>query len=205
MQDQKQSLLEFKALALSVAKDLFEFAKNPVQGMKNLPEWNLSVAIITQLSIAALSGIISGILLGKLSKILNGFIALPISTLFFTTLISMSFFYLFKFFYKREIPFKKIFLIIIWASWPWLIFSPLMDIVEPLRILGLCASGLLLIIGMHEHTQLGKYQLSRLVFGAIIIYTLFWLIQIFQMNETKRDYRRMATPESLDILEKEFK
>jgi hypothetical protein len=205
MTDPARPILRFKDIAVGVLEYLLHFAKNPVQGMKSLPDWNWPTLIITQSSIAAFFGIISGILLNKFTKIINGFIAMPISAIFVTSVLSLAFYYVFLFAYKREMNFKKIFTIFVLSSLPWLVLSPLVDLLAPLKIIGIISSGLLLIVGLNEHSQLPKFQVNRLVIGIIVTYVLYWMVQMIQFDEKKRDYRKMATPQSLDILEKEFK
>jgi hypothetical protein len=205
MPNAKKIYLEFKNVGQTVAIDLLNYIKNPIEGIKNLPHWSFTVTLITQVLISAFFGILSGIIAKKFTYIMSGLIAWPISSLLLTCVISLCFYYLFIFYYKRTVSFKKIYLIVFLSGLASLVLSPLVSLFEPVRILGLILGAFVLIVGLHEHTLLGKMHISRLVFGAILIYTAYWTLQFIQTIATRQDYKKSATQKTLDILEKEMR
>ncbi|MCB0363056.1 MAG: hypothetical protein KDD35_10050, partial [Bdellovibrionales bacterium] len=119
--------------------------------------------------------------------------------------ISGFLFYTFKFFYKIEVDPRKLYTLSVFASLPFLIaviFSPFF---RPISIVGLGFSGWLVYLGSIAHFQIPRKSLGRILLVLFSLYLLFWASNLFNRTKKEDAFRKMATPESLDILENELK
>jgi hypothetical protein len=60
-------------------------------------------------------------------------------------------------------------------------------------------------VGFVHEFSLPREKVKRVLAAFVLIYLVIWVTQLIQLTSRKETFRMKATPESLDILEKEFK
>ncbi len=181
------------------------FFKNPVQGMRLLPDWDWPTMLVLQGAFAAACAVIGNLLERDILGVFVSLVLAPLASLVVIAVGSGFFYYTFLFIFKREIPFRQIWLHQIFAAIPVLLTAVAATIIPPVILIGVAAAMYLLFIGFTENFHLERIKVKKLVIGLGAIYALFWATQ-FVSYSNKHDHLRLkATPESLDILEKELK
>jgi hypothetical protein len=180
------------------------FFKNPVQGMRRIPDWEWPEILILQSIFAAICSMLTNAV-GRhwLLMILGLFIG-PITQLILVSLAAGIFYYVFLFWFQREISYRRIYLQLLFASVPALIVNILSPILPPVFLIGLAAALILLYVGFSENFALERKKLQKLLGGIFAIYALFWMVQLINRISHHDRMHVKATPESLDILEKEI-
>ena len=203
-EDLKRGTSPYKDRFLEVFNFLIQYAKNPLEAMRQLPNWEWSTLLIFYTCVAAICGATSGLITLKISQIVSGLIIFPISATIGGFLLSGFFYYTYLFFFKKDLPLKLFFTIIALSMLPYFLIYTLSGIIAPIKLIGFAAAGLLLIVGLSENTHVDKKKVIRLVTAIYIIYLLFWIFNMISFrNETKK-YKTLATPESFELLKEEF-
>lgn len=181
------------------------FFRNPVQGMRTLPDWDWPTMLLLQGAFAAACASLAHILQRDILGFITGLILAPLSNISIVFIASGFFFYTFLFFFKREIPFRQIYLHVLFAALPVQLVSIISGFVPPVILVGLAAATLLLYVGFTDVFQLDRKRTRNLLAGILAIYLLFWAVSLVRTTTRFERQRMKATPESLDILEKELK
>lgn len=180
------------------------FFKNPVEGMRTLPQWDWPTTLIIQGVFAAACSMLANLLQ---RDVLGVFISLPLAPLasYLTVAICAGFFYyVFLFFFHRDISFQKIYLHIVFASFAVWITNIVASLIPPISLIGAAAACMLLYVGFVENFSLDRRKVRQLMAGLMIAYALVWTFQLVRSTSRHESMRLRATPESLDILEKEL-
>lgn len=180
------------------------FFKNPVQGMRNLPDWDWPTMLVLEAAFAAICGVISNLLERNILGMITGLIIAPLAHLIVMAIATGFFYYTFMFFFKREIPYRQIFLTLMFAAIPLQILNVAVHLIPPLVLVGLAASMFLLFVAFVDNFHLDRAKVSKMLVGILAIYAIFWAIQLVRVTSKHERLRMKATPESLDILEKEL-
>jgi hypothetical protein len=180
------------------------FFKNPVQGMRHLPDWQWPEMLILQAAFAAICAVLTNAVGRHWLLMLTGLIIGPLTQLLVVSISAGFFYYIFLFFFKREIPYRAIYLHLIFAAVPALILNILSPMLPPVLLIGASASLLLLFVGFVDNFHLDPARLRKLLGGLLAIYATMWIIQMIGSTSRHHRLRERATPESLDILEKEL-
>lgn len=181
------------------------FSKNPVQGMRTLPAWDWPTMLILQGALAAACAVIGNLLERDVFGMLTGLVLAPIASVVVVAVGSGFFYYTFMFFFRREIPFRQIYLHLIFASIPIQLVAMAAPIVPPIILIGVAAAMFLLFIGFTDNFHLDRVKVKKLLIGLGVVYAIFWATQFISYSNKHDRMRLKATPESLDILEKELK
>lgn len=181
------------------------FFKNPVQGMRTLPDWDWSTMLLLQTSFSAACAVLGNLLERDLLGVFTGLVLAPIAAVVVTAVGTGFFYYTFLFFFKREVPFRQIYLHVLFAAIPLQITSVVTPLIPPMILIGVASSLFLLFIGFVENFSIERQKAQKLLIAIGVIYTLFWGFQLFNSTSKHERMRLKATPESLDILEKELK
>lgn len=181
------------------------FLKNPIEGMRHLPDWDWPTLITLQGAFAVVCGVISDVITRHfLTAILSVFVA-PVVATAVNLILSGVFFYTFLFFFGRHVDYRKIFTHLLFASIPLLLSSILTPFVPLVQLIGIGASGLLLIVGFSHNFEFPIKKVRNLIFGLFTAYAILMVAQLLSTRGNRENLRLRATPESLDILEKELK
>ncbi len=138
------------------------------------------------------------------SAIVSIFIA-PFIANIVVAVLSGFFFYTFMFLFHRHVEFRRVYTHLVLASIPVFLMSILSPLVPLIGLVGLGAASLLLIVGFSSNFDLPVKKVRNLIFGLFLAYSAILIVQMISWQGGKEKLRVRATPESLDILEKELK
>jgi hypothetical protein len=203
--DLQQGLSPYRQKLNQVLRYMLEFLKNPVQGMRVLPNWDYQVLLIFNASAAAAFGVLAGIVKLNFGQIFAGLIVAPIANTF-VALVGMGFFYYtFLFIFKKEVPPKKVLTIVILANLPRLALYPIEAYLPQVTIVSLAATCLLLYVGFVENTEIERKNITRLIGGIFALFLVFWIYNTISVSREKKSIKDMTTPGTLDILEQDMR
>jgi hypothetical protein len=196
------SLIKFKLR--EAALTLPHFFKNPVQGMRALPHWEWPETLILQALFAAACSVVGNILERDLIGIFTGLFIAPIASILMVTIGAGFFYYVFQFFFQREVPFRQVYQHVLFASIPTLIVGIVAFMLPPVLLVGAAATAMLLYVGFVSNFMLPPLKVRNLLAGIFAVYAVFWIVTLINSSHRHKSMRQKATPESLDILEKEL-
>ncbi len=185
-------------------KVLLDFAKNPIQGMKTLPDWKWPKLLFLMGGFAAICGVLRGVVNRSFLEMISGVLVYPVSALLMIAIFSGLFFYIFMFFYKRQLSYQRVYTHVTFAVLPSVLLSTVSYLVPPITLLGSAITGLLLIVGFVDNFRLPKKAVTKMVSGLFLVYVIIWIFSTISFQQKKEEFRMKALPESLDILEKEL-
>lgn len=204
-----QRFLSFKESFFQALLAFPHFLKNPIQGMRDLPDWEWPILITLQAVLGLVSGVLAAILTRSVLTMITSFFISPISTVVVGFILSGFFYYTFLFFFKREVSFKLVYTHLLFASIPVLLTSIASPIIPLIGVLGVIAAGFLLYVGFLSNLHLPSHgqekKMRFLLIGLVSFYVLSVVYQTVDFSKTEQRRHIKATPESMDILEEELK
>lgn len=154
---------------------LFAFAKNPVQKISQLPNWDWPSLFAAQLIMSVLSGLLAAILNFNIYTLGYGIILMPIVSTASVLMLSFFLFYYFQFFENRSEDFRKIFTLIALSSLPFYIFQVFSSFFAPISLIGFGFTSLLGVVGLSDNFRVEKKRTLKIV-GSIFFLVLFvWI------------------------------
>lgn len=180
------------------------FARNPVAGMRELPDWDWPFLLTCQAIAAAVAGVGAGIVAGRFSQVITGLLFVPISNALMTAVIAGFFYYTFTFIFHKPASYHRVYTHLVFAQLPALIMFLVSPVLPPLMLFGPAAAAFLLLVGFQYNLGVERKPTFRLLVGLYLIFVVFWIFNSFNQKRQIEAYRDRATPESLDILEKEL-
>lgn len=184
---------------------LLHFLANPVNQIKRCPDWRWRTIVFLQVLLSVVVGLLSGIVARSVTQSLSGIVLLPINYIVGSLLISGFFYYLFLFGFQRACPFKKVYTLVALSGIFHLVLLILAPLLPPVPLVGLAFSALLLVVGFAENFSLDRTKLMKVLSALYLAVFVFWIISTLQTSQRRQEFRNLATPESLDLLEKEMR
>lgn len=184
---------------------LLLFARNPIEKIKHVPQFDWPHLIFFIGGLAAISISLNGIVGQYFNfNMILAVLLFPVSSIVVSFILSGFFYYTFLFFLDRKIDFKCLVTVILFSTIPYYVF----EIVEPAfqiaRIVGLLFSSVLLIVGLVENFKLNKKFVIRLVGAAVVTYFVLWGLAVINENQS-RIQQKDIEKYHLDQLEREVK
>lgn len=173
--------------------------------MRNLPHWDWPFMLVCQAIAAAAAGVLSGVVARSFGGIFAGLIFVPITNALLTAVLSGFFYYTFAYVYNQPQNYQHIYTHLIFAQLPALAVFILVPALAPLALFEPLVAGLLLYVGFVSNLNIDKKKLAKLLMGLYALFFVFWIINSISSKNQTEAFRGKATPESLDILEKEIK
>ena len=184
---------------------LLQFARNPVDGMKQLPDWDWPFLLTCQAIAGATAGVGAGIVGRSFTQIFTGLVFVPISNALLTAVACGFFYYTFEYIYHRPASFHRLYTHLVFAQLPALATTLLSPILPPIWLLGTLATGFLLLVGFVHNLGQDRRSVFRLLAGIYAFLVVVWIFNSISERRSIEVYRDQATPESLDILERELR
>jgi hypothetical protein len=203
-QELKRGVSPYRDQVYDCLNFLKTYIKDPVSAMRHVPDWSWATLFGFYTALAALSGTISGLVTLRIGQVFAGLIIFPISATLSALLLAGFFYYTFSFIFKRDLSIKLHFTIIVLSMLPFFAVYTVSGLLEPIKLIGVAASSILLIIGLTEYSHIEKNKIIKLVGGLYLIYFVFWAIQMIHFKSETEKYKSLATPESYEQLKKEF-
>lgn len=186
------------------ADDLKAFFIHPVNGMKKVPDWDPTTAAIIAGGFGAASGVIGSIFSRSLFGFLMSFLIVPISSLLAVGLCAGFFYYIFLFLFKTSVRYTDLYIISTLAAVPTYLSLTVSPQLPPMTLVGVALTLYLFYVAFRETFRISSQHLGRLMVGLFIFYSACWAMNSLNLERGRQSLKRMATPESLDILEKEM-
>lgn len=199
------TLEHLKQKLISSLRDLQDYLKNPAATMRHPPAWDWPQSLVLIGTLAAGAGVLTAIVERRPLGIILGLIFVPITAAVLTLITAGILFYLFEFLFKKPIGLLPLFRIVILAGLPSLVLSIAAPLFPPIILLGIALWAYLLYTAMVHNLGADPRLTKRILGGVILLYALFWLSTSIHWEKGRQALRDNATPESLDILEKELK
>lgn len=180
------------------------FFKNPVQGMRALPHWEWPTILLLQTALAASCSILANLIERDFFGVIIGLFLAPLTNILMVAIGAGFFYYVFMFLFHRTAAFRQIYIHVLFASIPMVLLSTVAFYLPPLVLLGSVATLLLLFVGFVDAFQIPMKPLRNLLMGLMAIHVIYWGISQVHTVKKHKALHEKATPESLDILEKEL-
>jgi hypothetical protein len=159
----------------AIIKSIFNYLKNPMEGIKTMPNWNLKTLILVQFIVSLITGVLSGLLTFKFFAFLQGLIIVPIVSLVTAGVSTLYIYYAFLFLFQQNLPAKDILTIVILSNIPYFIFQTFSSFIPPITLLGFMFSAILLTVGLVERFSFPKKSVMKIVGSLFFIYILIWV------------------------------
>ena len=180
------------------------FIKNPVRGMRMLPDWDWPTILILQAAFAAICGVLGNLLDRNILGMFTAIFLAPLGGFLVIGIGAGILYYIFMFGFQREIPYRQVYLHLFFAALPVSIVGIVSGIVPPIIIVGAAACMLLLFVSFVDVFQLERSKSRDLLLVMFGLYFIFWATQLVRTSNSHQKLLMKATPESLDILQKEM-
>lgn len=172
------------------AKEVFRYIVNylrhPVEKIKNLPDWNWTVLLITLIVMSMISGVLTGLVPPNFFRIMGGIIISPLVGVVTTSLGALFIYYYFQVYEKRTCSLRKIFTLILFANIPFFIFQVGSEVIPPITLVGFAFTAMLMAVGLTENFQMEKRRALRLVTVLFAIVFILWLWNRIDISRLER-------------------
>lgn len=172
--------------------------------MRQLPDLDWPVLVALQAALGAASAFLSALIGGHILGMIVALIIPPITAVLFNLIAAAFFYYTFMFFFDHPASFKSVCTHMLFASIPVSFTAILAGYIPLINLLGVAAAAALLAIGFTHNYGLPQKKIRNLMIGIVAIYALILLAQFIRWQGGREHMRLKATPESIDILEKEL-
>lgn len=180
------------------------FARHPVRSMRTLPDWDWPTILILQSAFAALTAMLTNLLERNFVLMVTSLIIAPITHALIVSVSAGFFYYVFKFWLERDVPYRQVWLNLVFAAIPVQIVLIVAPLFPPLMLAGSVASVILTYVGFTENFRLPRVAIRNLLGVLFVLYTALWVRQFLNMKSHHVRMKERATPESMDILEREI-
>jgi hypothetical protein len=199
--------IDWAQIKLKLREDIVvlpHFFKNPIHGMRNLPPWEWPTILVLQGAFAVICSVIANSIEREWVGLITGIIIAPVTNYIVAGVAAGFFYYYFMFILKRDFSYRQIYLNIIFAAIPLMAVTMIAFLVPPIILVGMAAALLLLYVGFVDSVQLPKKHLRNLLMVIFAVNVVYWGFQQLNSPHKHKSMHEKATPESLDILEKEL-
>ena len=193
-----------KVLTQEILRYFKGYFRNPVQGMKCVPDWDWSPLVVVLLIFSVLTGVIAGIISQSTTSLLGNIFVYPIMNFVTLFLITGILFYLFQYLYNLNVDYRRLFTAVFLAALPAIILRILSPLDIPVSIVGVLAACFLLSVGLIENFFLPRKGVLKLMGAFFGVFFVFWMYSIISISHEKESTKVEVTKESLDILQKEL-
>lgn len=160
--------------------------------------------LILQSAFAAICFVLTNAIGGHIAAMIAGILAGPITVLLTTGIAAGFFYYLFMFYFHRQISFREIYLQLVFAAIPYMLCNILAPLVPVIVLLGAACTSALLFISFTDNFHLDRIKVRNVLGAMYAILALSLIFQLVTFAHKRERMREKATPESIDILEKEM-
>src|SRR5436190_338208 len=106
----------FRSSIHQAALTLPNFLRNPVDGMRHLPDWDWPTLFALQGAFAVICGFLMDVVQKHFVAAIISFFISPIVAIIGNIILSGFFYYTFMFFFKRTVDYRRIFTHLLFAS-----------------------------------------------------------------------------------------
>jgi hypothetical protein len=198
------SWTDIKGRTLEILGFLPDFLKNPVEGIKRVPSWDWPTAILLEILLSIVTGVLAGIVSRSFIGVLFGLIVVPITGVILSFILAGLFYYGCLFIMKTQVEFRKIFIIVVLAKIPSQLLGILSPLINFVTLFSIIVTALLLIVGISENFMLERKKVSQIVGTVAGIAMLVWLYSTVVNVTSNRIKVQEYNNDSLDQIHKEL-
>lgn len=166
----EQIIQEAKKLGL----EILEFLKNPIHGIRKIPNWSWREVLFCQTAISAATGVVTGLVSRSFVQMFLALFLSPVITISIAAISTLFLYYAFQIISSRTLSFRQLYTLLLFSNIPFFIFQILSDLIPPITLVGLAFTGLLLIVGLVENFQLPKKHVLYLVAAIYVAFFIIW-------------------------------
>lgn len=193
-----EEIVEAKEEVVSLFKYLKNFIKNPAKEIQSLPYIPYDSLLIFQFLLCTISVVVSNLLAPFAISI--GHLALSVAvSIAALSIVSLTYYYFFLIFFKKELRFRKIFALVLFAHMPFAVFHLGAYLFPPVDVIGLAISCYLMILGLVGNFGFNKKLATQIMVSLYALFLVFWFFNI----STSMEINQMSTPQNLDQIERE--
>ena len=181
-----------------------QFARHPVRGMRALPDWDWPTILILQAALAATTGSLSSLIARNWTLMVTSLVVAPVTYVVVNAAVAGVFYGLSKVMFKRDVPFRQIYLSSVLASAPGHLILVLSALFPPLMLVGAVAWAILIYQAFTVKFHLPRAGVRNLLALFLVIYAGLTVRQFLNTKSHRVYLKERASPESLDILEHEI-
>ena len=180
------------------------FAKNPVVGMRTLPDWDWPTILILQAGFAAVTASLSHLIGRNFVLMITSLVIAPITHLALVAVFAGFFYYVFKFAFARDVPYRQVYLNTVFASIPTQLILIVAPLLPPLALVGGFGTCLLAYVGFVDNFHIPAKPIRILLGVMFAVYAGLGVQQFLSQKHHHVRMKERASPESMDILEREL-
>jgi hypothetical protein len=183
------------------------FFKKPIDKMKYPPKWDWGKILILHIAFGAVTGFIRGLIELRLVAAIFGAISSVFSALVIGGFGTMLVYFFIVFLFNRKEDPLKIYTVVALASLPMFvlrILGPFDALGAPANLLGFALMCMLLTVSLVEVFRIPRQQVVRWMGGLFAIAFVIWASAIIRQSREDSDRGPQITPETIDVLKKEF-
>ncbi len=204
MKEYKFDLERLKADLKIAYKDLKFFFRSPLSAMTLIPVWDWPTTLVVAGAFGALSGVVGAIINHSSMGLLVSIFILPFSTIFFLSVAAIFYHYLLRFAFHKEASIHDLGIMLTLAAMPTFVFQPVARIFPPATLIGIALSFYLFGIALVKAFKSPAARTIQILSAFLVIYIGFWALNTYNIEKGRQHIKKLATPESLDILEQEL-
>jgi hypothetical protein len=183
---------------------LLEFLRHPIQGIRHTPPLSWPALFSLQAGAAMVSGALLGVLSKSFLDFILGLVIFPLSSVVLSAVFALFIYYFFSLFHSTFLEYRRLYGIIVLANLPYFIFHVVSGFLPPIDLIGFAFSSALLIVGLVEQFQLEKKIVVRLIAALYLVFFLVWSASLIRSSNRDEAHLREVAPKSLDELEREI-
>ena len=195
---------QLKSQGFQILHYLLEFAKNPLQRIRQIPEWSYVEIGLLTLILTIPSGVLSGLVSRRFSAVVTGLILSPIVFAIVALIATLLFRQTIQFVFQKTLPFRPLLALFVLSNIPLLLIRIAIPLLPPIEVLGYVFTAILLTVGLVENHHLPRQKTLKLVGAVFAIFFLAWIVNTVKVSREALRQHSVATPDSLEILEKEL-
>ena len=180
------------------------FAAHPARGMRTLPDWDWPTVLILQAAFAAATASLTALVGHNWVLVITSLIVAPITYLVVNAIASGFFYYVYKFAFARDVPFRQIYLASTFASLPGQILMVVAPLFPPVMVLGAALYSGLIYIASVDVYHASRVGMRNLLVALLLIYAGLTAQTYLKTKHHRVQLKERASPASMDILEKEL-
>lgn len=189
--------------ALEVKRHVFHFLRHPLKEIKNIPHWGWPRVIALQISMAAITGALTGLVERKATfSIIAGLFLAPILTFIPIGISALFFYYCFQLFERKTVSFRHLFNVILFASIPLYIFKIVSSYAAVITMIALAFSSLLVVKGIIHNFQIERKRAIKMVLSLYILFFVMWTWD--QSSTLSRFQKNWGSGDSMEAPEVEL-
>lgn len=165
-----------KSEILELKNFLIPFIRHPMDKIQNIPYWDWSRIILLQVLITTTIGAVKGFATQSkiFSSVLGGFFSFPLLTLITMMISTLFVYYSFQIICSQTLSFRKLYLIVLLANIPFFLIQVIAVFLQPLILVGLAFSTVLIIMGITANFKIDKKIVIKIIGTLYLIYALIW-------------------------------